>query len=104
MMNMEDIAIPAVPTITAEHKELVEAARATLLDKGKATPFALLGTEEVVGTNYWILCRIEVPETKGDEMLTVYKIYQSPEGEVSLVEASAFEFETAYSESFRFSA
>lgn len=104
MMTTGTITIPAVSTITAEHKKMVEAARVTLLDKGKATPFALLGTEEVVGTNYWILCKVEVPEVKGEEMLTVYKIYQSPEGEVSLVEASAFEFETAHSESFRFSA
>ncbi|MDU6523661.1 MAG: hypothetical protein E6540_06800 [Enterococcus sp.] len=104
MMTMADIAIPAVPTITAEHKKLVEAARATLLDKSKATPFALLGTEEVVGTNFWILCRVEVPETKGDEVLTVYKIYQSPEDEVSLVEAHPFEFETPHSEAFRLSA
>ncbi|MGM0175449.1 hypothetical protein [Enterococcus sp. DIV0800] len=104
MMRMEDIAIPAVPTITAEHKKLVEAARATLLGKGKAIPLALLGTEEVVGTNFWILCRVEVPETKGEEVLTVYKIYQSPEDEVSLVEAHPFEFETPHSEGFRLSA
>ncbi|GAA2915411.1 hypothetical protein P7H00_00930 [Enterococcus pseudoavium] len=88
----ENIAIPEVATITEKHRELVEKARETLLDKQKATPLALLGTEAVVGTYYWILCEVELPEDQGDT-LTVYKIYQSPENEVALVDALAYEYQ-----------
>lgn len=96
--------IPETATITNEHKKLVEKARESMLDKGQATPIALLGTEEVVGTYYWILCKVEVPEIFGGEVLTVYKIYQSPQGEVYLDEASAFEFSPSESETLKYSA
>lgn len=99
-----DTVIPEAATITDEHKKLVEKARETMLNKGKATPIALLGTEAVVGTYYWILCKVEVPEMHGKEVLTVYKIYQSPQGEVFLDEASAFELPPAEIEQLKYSA
>lgn len=85
-----NVTVPKAETITDAHKELVERARETLLGKQKATPIALLGTQQVVGMYYWILCEVELPENRG-ETLTVYKIYQSPSDEVALIEAKPYE-------------
>lgn len=98
-----NVKVPEAKKITDAHRELVERARETLLDKQKATPIALLGTQPVVGMYYWILCEVELPEGRG-ETLTVYKIYQSPSNEVALMEAKAYEYPSSTADQFKISA
>ncbi|EOI58281.1 hypothetical protein [Enterococcus gilvus] len=97
------IKVPEAARITDAHRELVERARQTLLDKQKATPIALLGTQPVVGMYYWILCEVELPDNRG-ETLTVYKIYQSPRNEVALMEAKAYEYPPSTIDQYKISA
>lgn len=82
------INIPKSPTITDEHKKLVEEARKSLMDSSKVTPFALLGTQLVSGTNYWILCKSEMISGSGESKLVIYKINQNLQDDVSLLEVN----------------
>ncbi|MGL9766550.1 hypothetical protein [Enterococcus mundtii] len=86
------ITIPESPTITDEHKKLVEEARKTLMDSSEAIPFALLGTQVVTGTNYWILCKVNMLGPTQNEKLVTYKINKNLQDEVTLLEAVTFEF------------
>ncbi|MDA9460987.1 hypothetical protein B835_873 [Enterococcus mundtii 3F] len=86
------ITIPESPTITDEHKKLVEEARKTLMDSSEAIPFALLGTQVVAGTNYWILCKVNMFGPTQSEKLVTYKINKNLQDEVTLLEATTFEF------------
>lgn len=103
MKMTANITVPRVATITNAHRELVARARETLLGRQKATPIALLGTQQVVGMYYWILCEVELPENRG-EILTVYKIYQSPINEVALMEATAYDYPAATNDQLKMSA
>lgn len=86
------ITIPDAPTITDEHKKLVEEARKTLDDSSEAIPFALLGTQVVAGTNYWILCKVNMFGPTQSKKLVTYKINKNPQDEVTLLGAETFEF------------
>ncbi|PTO37941.1 hypothetical protein C6P52_10860 [Enterococcus mundtii] len=86
------ITIPESPTITDEHKKLVEEARKMLDDSSEAIPFALLGTQVVAGTNYWILCKVNMFGPTQSEKLVTYKINKNLQDEVMLLEATTFEF------------
>lgn len=103
MKMTANVTVPEVATITDVHRKLVERARETLLGRQKATPIALLGTQSVVGMYYWILCEVELPENRG-KTLTVYKIYQSPNDEVALVEAQAYEYPSSRIDELKISA
>ncbi|MBO0462053.1 MULTISPECIES: hypothetical protein [Enterococcus] len=93
MTNVDGgITIPESPMITDEHKKLVEEARKTLMDSSEATPFALLGTQVVAGKNYWILCKVNMLGPTQSEKLVTYKINKNLQDEVTLLEATTFEF------------
>ncbi len=93
MENVEGgIRIPDSPTITDEHKKLVEEARKGLVDSSKVTPFSLLGTQVVAGTNYWFLCKSQQLSGRGAEKLVVYKINRDLQNKVTLLDVKDFQF------------
>ena len=87
------ITIPDAPTITDEHKKLVEEARKTLDDSSEAIPFALLGTQ----SSCWdklldLMQKSTCLAPHRVKKLVTLQNQQNPQDEVTLLEATTFEF------------